>query len=151
MCRGLTFSQRGAAAAGGVGRVERLDDDALVAGGQRGVEVRPAASPRSPVTARGDAQRLGHGGGERRRPPRQRRVEQVLAVEVQHVEEHGVSDARRRCADAMREAVTWNGSGRPSARRAIASPSSTTLRAGSASAAATTSGSRAGDVVQACG
>ena len=42
----------------------------------------------------------------------------------------------------MREPVTWNGSGRPSARRAIASPSSTALRASRASVAATTSGSR---------
>ena len=42
-----------------------------------------------------------------------------------------------------RLAVTWNGYGRPSGFSAMASPSSTTSRAGSASTASTTSGTRA--------
>ena len=43
----------------------------------------------------------------------------------------------------MRAAVSWNGSGRPSSRSAISSPSSTALDSGSVARTATTSGSRA--------
>ena len=44
---------------------------------------------------------------------------------------------------ANRLPVTWNGCGRPSSCKAIASPSSTNASASSASAASTTSGMRA--------
>ena len=44
---------------------------------------------------------------------------------------------------AVREAITWKASGRPSSRRASTSPSSTSDVAGSSRTAATTSGSRA--------
>ena len=43
---------------------------------------------------------------------------------------------------AARDEVSWNGSGRPSARSAISSPSSTAARTGSLPRTATTSGSR---------
>ena len=44
---------------------------------------------------------------------------------------------------AVRDAVSWNGSGLPSSRSAISSPSSTAAVTGSRASAATTSGSRA--------
>ncbi len=43
---------------------------------------------------------------------------------------------------AAREEVSWNGSGRPSSRSAISSPSSTAARTGSLPSVATTSGTR---------
>ena len=43
---------------------------------------------------------------------------------------------------AARDAVSWNGSGRPSSYSAISSPSSTAARTGSSPKTATTSGSR---------
>ena len=43
---------------------------------------------------------------------------------------------------AARDAVSWNGIGRPSERSAISSPSSTAARTGSSPRTATTSGSR---------
>ncbi len=155
MWRGLTFSQPRAAAARVVGRVERLDHDALVAGGERGVEERLRAAPSSATTARGTTRGAGHDA------PRARvgalgagPVEQVLAVEVQHVEEerrqrHAQPSARR---VPKRLAVTWNGCGRPSARSAIASPSSTSAARPAARATACDDlGHARGDVVEAAG
>ena len=60
---------------------------------------------------------------------------------------NGVSGTSRRRVStsprlAARLAVSWNGRGRPSGRSAIASPSRTIERTGSASAASTTSGTR---------
>ena len=84
-----------------------------VVGDQR---ARHPAAPRAPA-ASSAADALGAGA-----------VEQVLAVDVQHVEEQR---RERRVASARRApkrlAVTWNGSGRPSGRSAIASPSSTAV------------------------
>ena len=132
----LDLDPRRAAPARLVGRVQRLDHDALVAHRQRLLEqLRPAA--RHPPLRR-------HQRRQRRGALGARPVEQILAVEVQQVEEHRRQQHRvRRTRDANRDPVTWNGCGRPSSRSAIASPSSTNDAAGSASAASTTSGSRA--------
>ena len=80
-------------------------------------------------------------------------VEQVAAVEVQHVEEE--RRERHRARSAATSAAGRRGSrcpgtarGRPSGRSAIASPSRISVRAGSARAASTTSGTRVGDVVE---
>jgi hypothetical protein len=43
----------------------------------------------------------------------------------------------------VRDAVSWNGSGRPSSRSAISSPSKTAAETGTRASAAATSGSRA--------
>ena len=149
VCARLDLEPARAAPAGLVGRVERLDHDALVAARQRVVEHR--------------RRRLGVGGRSRaaRAAPRARRrpsaaarslagaVEQVLAVEVQQVEERRrerqrVPQLRDVAAAAeARSPSSGTDAGRPSARSAIASPSSTTARTGSASAASTISGTRA--------
>ena len=135
-----------AAAARLVGRVERLDDDALVAA--RPARRRGPARPRpaSSATARGTRSASRHergssavdalGAGA---------VEQVLAVE---------RAARRRTAASSRAAagaplpnrlaVTWNGCGRPvGAQRDRLAVEHERRATGSASAASTTSGTRA--------
>ena len=95
----LDLEPRGAAPAGGVRRVERLHHDALVPGGDGGVERRlrgrgiAGHRPRDPVLGRHDP--LEHRGalGERG-------VEQVVAVDVQHVEEQRRERDRARLAGA---------------------------------------------------
>ena len=82
----LDLQPAGAAAAGGVGRVERLHDHALVAHRERVVEHGAGGRGVGGDAAR-DAQRLGHHRGEPLGARGAGRVEHVLAVEVQHVEE----------------------------------------------------------------
>ena len=106
----LDLQPAGAAPAGGVGRVERLDDHALVAARHRVVEHRARRVGVGRDHAR-DPQRLRHELLERREALGARAVDQVLAARVQHVEEQRREPARLR----RRLAVTWNGSGRPSA------------------------------------
>ena len=118
-----------------------------MAAGQ-GVVQEAAAAAGSAVTVRGmrrsGGDHRGHGGvafGPRL-------VEQVLAVQVEQVEQEGVRGrvaASRSTSSRLptRLAVTWNGWGRPSGWRAMTSPSSTAVPTGRVRAAATTSGTRA--------
>ena len=147
--RGLTFSQPAPRRPGGVGRVERLDEHALVAAGERVVEHR--ARRRGVRRDRSRHPRvLRHELGERLEPLAARAVDQVLAAGVQHVEEQrGERGGAGRAARVpMRLAVTWNGSGRPSARSAIASPSSTAVSVGQRERRLDDLGHARGDVVE---
>src|SRR3954465_1039738 len=83
------------AATGGVGRGQRLDHDPLVPGRQRGTEVLLRCR-RIGRDAPRHVQRLGNRTRERFRPACERRVEQVLAVEVQHIEQDGNDAGRAR-------------------------------------------------------
>ncbi len=89
----LDLEPRRAAPPGRVRRVERLHDDALVPGGDRGVE-RGLRGVRVLGDHAADPVRLRDDALERRAALGQRRVEQVLAVDVQDVEEQrGERDA----------------------------------------------------------
>ena len=76
----------------------------------------------------------------------ERSVDEVVAVDVQHVEEERVERARG--AGAVSESrpneliVSWNACGRASSSTPIASPSSTTACTGKRRAQSTTPGNR---------
>ena len=150
MCRGLTFSQLAAAPAGLVGRVERLDHDALVAAGERVVE-----------HGRGGRGVLGHGARDplRRSGTRRSSAAHALGERAGRAGPRRRGAARRRSARVSGTAPRWRstsvrlpkprggdleglrapvaGAGRSPRRRARGGG------AGSASAASTTSGTRA--------
>ena len=97
VCARLDLDPARPAAAGLVGRVERLDHDALVARGEQPSPKNASASSASAVSSRGTTVLGGH------QAPRARRarslagsVEQVAAVEVQDVEEVRRHRSRRR-------------------------------------------------------
>ena len=86
------------------------------------------ATPGSSVSTRGTTSSSGRLDVERGEPLARRTVDEVLAVDVEAVEEEGARAASLGRGDVFvpkRLIVTWNGSGRPSARSAIASPSRT--------------------------
>ena len=93
--------------------------------------------------------RLGHHLGQQRRPLGARPIQHVLPVYVQDVEDEQAQRDPPSFWRANREPVTWNGSGRPSGRSAIASPSSTAALTGNASAASNDLRHTRGHVVQA--
>lgn len=149
---GLDLEPGGTAAAGAVGGVEGLDDDALVAPGQgRGGEVAGGGAGGPVLGVGGDetayAQGLGDDAGELGVAVGGGEGEQVAAVDGQQVEEDrgegdggpGAGDVE---AEAVRPATSWKGRGRPSGPSAMTSPSRTACRAASSPTAAATSGSR---------
>ena len=96
----LDLQPPGATPAGGVGSIECLDHDALVPGGQGGVEVRLGNSGVVRDHPR-DSQRLRHGRRQGVRPLGEGRVQEVLAVQMQDVEQHR-RDAGRARGDPRR-------------------------------------------------
>ena len=134
-----------AAAPGGVGRREVLDHDALVAGGEHVGERTPRPPPASAVTSRGTRNAGGHQRLERRGALGAGRVEQVAAVEVQHVEEERRHPHRRAGSRPRRARRGLLERPRPAVvveREHLAVEHERRRRA-AASATSTTSGSRA--------
>ena len=139
MWTGLTLSQPAPLPARLVRRVERLDHDALVPAGERVVEESLRRFRIVGLEARDD---------ELGRQVRIERREPLALPERRSGRRRRDGGSRRRSADSgavrarsalsvfvpKRLIVTWNGSGRPSSRSAIASPSSTSARHRRASA-----------------
>ncbi len=142
----LHLAPRLAAPAGGVQRRRVLDDDALVPGARAPRRARAAASSALAVKTPGilscRRDRL-----EPRAALAQRRVEQIVAVDVQDVEEERRDPLRRRPRRRCGATVSWNAAG-PSSAIQSASPSSTAWRTGSSRTASTIPGSACGDVVE---
>ena len=145
--RGLDLDPTCTSPARLVRRVERLHHDAFVATREGVLEEPLRGVPVVGLDARHD-ERTRKPLVERREPVAQRHVDQVLSVDVEAVEEEG-RERRRRCEGLRRRRlvpkrliVTWKGCGRPSARSAIASPSSTIVPGASVRIASTISGTR---------
>ena len=159
----LDLDPGGAAPAGVVGRRRRLDHHALVAGVERRrVERRRPAPGRRPSCAAPAAPRAARrpappsarcpGASSRSAPSRCSRSKKY-GVSVDPVDPPAPRSAARRGRPGWPPGSTSPGTAAAAPRRraAIASPSSTMSRAGSARTAATTSGRRGGDLVEAAG
>ena len=132
VCTGLTFCHALPAPAGGVGGVERLDDDALVAGVERAVQhagrlarrsgartpgIRSAACSSSASSSASASRRTCSGSSSRSRPSRCSRSKK-----------NGLSSTPASDASLpKRLIVSWNARGRPSSSRARVSPSRTAV------------------------
>ena len=137
-----------AAAAGVVGRVQRLHHDALVTGRRPPRRTAGRASSGSVVTVRGTtsagrqarrpAGRTARGRGSRRGPRRRRAARRRSTTSAAPPR---AGPPRRRGSPCARPSP-GRGAARPSGVSAIASPSSTSVCAGSAATASTTSGTR---------
>ena len=142
VCTGLTFTQAEPRRPAAYGAVAVFDHDALVTVGEHllrerarglGIGASPARHPvlaRAPVPSSA-AQRSVAGRSSRSRPSR-----------CSTSKKYGVTAVIPSADEAVREAVSWNGRGRPASSSAIASPSITSSVAGSARTTSTTSGSR---------
>ena len=144
VCARLDLEPAGAAAAGLVRRVERLDHHALVAARRARPRANASRLAASSATTRGTRSRLGHAPSSAAARSAPRRSSRSSPSTCSTSKKSGVSGTRRASRVApMRDAVTWNGS-RPAvgAQRDRLAVEHERACAGSARAAATISGTR---------
>ena len=148
VCRGLTFTQPDPRRPASYGAASDFTTTPSWPSADASRRRTPARRRRTSVTIRGTWSASGSVLGQHGEPLARGLVEQVArrrrAARRRSTTVSGTRVAARRPSVLLpvRDAVSWNGRGRPSARSAITSPSSTSASTVRASTASTTSGSR---------